>query len=153
MSQAPTADGRAPCAPARPPEPRRSCPRPTGPHTADRSGAAPPPSRGVRRPRAPCIRGGGLRFWTLLIVAHNSQGRQALAAHVKSLGVLCRWLAAEEDPHRKGIADMRRAEQMTGRRPASGLRRNIPFFCPAGERPHLLLSRRQSLIDLSLSER
>ena len=63
------------------------------------------------------------------------------------------WLAAEEDPHRKGIADMRRAEQMTGRRPASGLRRNIPFFCPAGERPHLLLSRRQSLIDLSLSER
>jgi hypothetical protein len=58
MSRVSTADGRAPCAPARRP-PRRSPPRHTGPCTTGRGGTTGSRTR-CRRSRAPCSPGFGL---------------------------------------------------------------------------------------------
>ena len=79
----PTADGLAPCAPARrPPKTRRSWPRHTGPCTADRGGATGPRARCCRL-RAPCLRFGG---WLCVLRP---------VCHILSSSLL---MAAEEDP-------------------------------------------------------
>jgi hypothetical protein len=78
----PTADGRAPCAPCcaparRPPDPRRSWPRQTGPCTTGRGPGwrnGPPVAMlpVARLISAPCISGWRLRFcvWTLIAWSH-----------------------------------------------------------------------------------